>query len=466
MENNKLLDIIIFIMIPISILGNNQTIIFDDTEIDIDFEKDLFEEPPPDSHCTKTNATISLNLNNTGLQLVYKGFIDKSPIITCLNLEGNNIIVIPNGTFDNLPNLTYLNLARNNMAAEKLLSFGAHENLKTLILDGNARNDFSGKFVSYGKLSNLKNLYLRNNRLYHLNLSDNFPTLTHLYLSGNTGGIERYLQSIPKTLIHLELEKSDIYRFNASSLQNISFLFIGGNNFNKFGCCDDKYMNPGDKPTLKILSVSHCYIKIINSDAFKGSYNLEEIDLSFNLISDIPNTTFSTLKSLRSLSLSHNLLNKISKGISLPGLKKLFLSHNKIETLQEDSLKDFTGLETLSLRGNNIAFLDEKVFENLKNLIKLDLAENRLQKLYKDWAQPLKNFKYLNMNLNQISLTQNLFLKTSSLEDLYLKNNSIKSMKVDSIVNLPKNVKLHMGSIVLRKWSDGFTGKFTTCNQN
>lgn len=467
MEHRRLLLLIIYIIIPVLILGNDQTIVFDDTEIDIDFEQDLFEEPPPDSHCIRTNATISLNLNHTGLQLVYKGFIDKSPI-TCLTLEGNNIIVIPNGTFDNLPNLTYLNLARNNIAAEKLLSFGAHKNLITLILDGNARNDFSGKFISYGKLPNLKNLYLRNNRLHHLNFSDNFPNLTHLYLSGNTGGIERYLQSIPKTLIHLELEKCDIYRFNISSLQNISSLFIGENNFNKLGCCDDKYMSPGDKKSLKVLSVSHCYIRIVQSDAFKGSNNLEKIDLSFNMISDISHTTFISLKFLKILSLSHNLLNKIPNGISLLGLKKLFLSHNKIETLQVDSLKDFTGLETLSLRGNNIAFIEQEVFAHLKNLSELDLAENRLKKLYKDWAQPFKNFKYLNMNSNQVSLTEFLFLKNSSLKNLFLKNNSINRIKAESMANLPKNVTLHLGSIVVRKWSAnlGYIGKYGICNQN
>ena len=453
---------VILIILQTKILCYNQTIIFDDTEADNDFEKETFEKPLPDTHCIKSNSTITLNLNNTGLQLIYKGFVNVSPI-TCLNLKGNNIMVIPNGTFDNLPNLTYLNLARNNIAAEKLLSFGSHKNLQALVLDENSKSDFYGK-LTHEKFPNLQHLYLRNNKLRHLNISnDSFPNLTHLYISGNSGEYNRYLANIPKSVLHLEFEKSNIEWFNVSSLHDITSLFIGGNDFNSLGCVSGRCLYPVNKLSLKILSVSHCYIRSILPGAFEGSYNLEKIDLSFNSITHVPNKTFNELKSLRNLSLSHNLLTQIPKEISLPSLKELYLSYNKIETISVNSLANFTGLETLSLRGNNIAFLPDKVFSNLKNLKKLDLAENLLQKIYKDWFQPLKNLKNLNMNSNQVSVIEFLYLKNSSLQNLYLRNNSIKQITVESMMNLPNGLTLHLGNIPTKNCSGtnfGYIGKY------
>ncbi|XP_033217228.1 leucine-rich repeat-containing protein 15-like [Belonocnema kinseyi] len=436
----------VFLITEVSVGCQKQAVSFDMNEQDIQLERSSlsFSELPD---CQKSKASIKLNLSKMGINNITDHFTD-SPLFTCLNLEGNEIVTIPFGVFDDLPNLTYLNLANNHIPAYNLLSFGGHKKLDTLILDGNVPT-YSHTFAVNGYFPELKSLFLRRNLLEYFpnDFRFHFPSLSHLYLTDNIVNVTNlynFVSSMPASVTHLYLEQNGIRVFRTSVLNNITELYLDGNDFKNIDRSYENTLDPSNTPTMQELSLRYCKIEKVGATAFYGTYNLTTLDLSNNYIYEIPDGLFNGVSSLKNLSLSYNLLKEIPKAISLSCLKKLYLSHNKIQDVRQ--LSNLTGLRTLSLRGNNITHLNAGVFANLTNLKDLDLAENNIHYLQPDSLETLKGLTFLNLNFNKLSSVESLFMRNNySLEQLYLKENPVIRITATSLINLPENLTVHMG---------------------
>ena len=436
----------VFLIAGVSVGCQKQAVSFDMNEQDIQLERSSlsFNELPD---CQKSKTSIKLNLSKMGINNITDHFTD-SPLFTCLNLESNEIVAIPYGVLDDLPNLTYLNLANNHIPVYNLLSFGGHKKLETLILDGNVPT-YSHTFAVNGYFPELKSLYLRRNLLEYFpnDFRIHFPSLTHLYLTDNIVNVTNlysFVSNIPASVTHLHLAQNGIRVFRTSVLNNITELYLDGNDFKNVDRSYENTLDPSNTPTLEKLSLRYCKIEKIGSTAFYGTYNLTTLDLSNNFIYELPDGLFNGVSSLKNLSLSYNLLQEIPKAISLSCLKKLYLSHNKIQDIRK--LSNFTGLQTLSLRGNNITHLNDGVFTNLTNLMELDLAENNIHYFQPDSLEILKGLRFLNLNFNQFSSVESLFMRNNySLEQLYLKENPVIRITATSLMNLPENLTVHMG---------------------
>ena len=103
-------------------------------------------------------------------------------------------------------------------------------------------------------------------------------------------------------------------------------------------------------PHLTVLNLSHNKISAVPDSIF-GFIHLRLLDLSYNALEDIP-TTVCCLRELRKLDLSHNKLSKIPSNINhLKKLDKLNLSHNNIEHLPL-SLGNISSLHVLLATDN------------------------------------------------------------------------------------------------------------------
>ncbi|XP_071542410.1 uncharacterized protein [Panulirus ornatus] len=106
----------------------------------------------------------------------------------------------------------------------------------------------------------------------------------------------------------------------------------------------------------------------------------ENVNASFNFISEIPEELSLHVPHLRSLNVSHNQITSLPQSFSLLfHLRALDLSYNKLKMLP-DPLTRLPQLNTLNLTNNNLTELPATI-SRLLNLKKLNLSNNHLRAL-------------------------------------------------------------------------------------
>lgn len=115
----------------------------------------------------------------------------------------------------------------------------------------------------------------------------------------------------------------------------------------------------------------------------------------------------------------------------------LYARFNKIKKITVKDFADFPTLRRIDLTGNVIEEIEEKAFEKLVLLEQLSLAENRLTRLP---VLPTKLTSF-NANHNLIkskAVKANAFKKLTNLAYLYLANNQLESVPA----NLPESLRV------------------------
>lgn len=102
---------------------------------------------------------------------------------------------------------------------------------------------------------------------------------------------------------------------------------------------------------LKKLSMIDCKIERIGELTFDSMKNLKSLDMSHNLLLDIPIAALNKLTNLKRLDLSFNQITNV-KGIDLFKLTDLILKNNSI--IEIDDLSKLPNLSILDLRNNSI----------------------------------------------------------------------------------------------------------------
>ena len=141
------------------------------------------------------------------------------------------------------------------------------------------------------------------------------------------------------------------------------------------------------------------------------------------------------------------ILNKHNE--TMPSLKSLDLSQNKIVSVREYSLNHAVNLEDLNLDQNNIKALEKTSFHGLSNLISLSLSNNEITVVQSDWFAPLLSLVNLFMDNNRIySFEPDLFKWPPNLVQLHLAENQITFMPPIPLPlkgeSIPQNWEVHL----------------------
>ena len=145
-------------------------------------------------------------------------------------------------------------------------------------------------------------------------------------------------------------------------------------------------------------------------------------------------------RKLEELTLSNNDLIDISplKELKAPKLKKIDLSHNKIENVTgtTDPFKDyiFPQLEELNLSYNNLSNIYELKAFIAPNLKILDISFNQFDNI--NLAQNIDIFKF-NFNFPKLEQLNNLFY-TKKNADRTVCNKKINDKKIEGQINNPQ----------------------------
>ena len=139
-----------------------------------------------------------------------------------------------------------------------------------------------------------------------------------------------------------------------------------------------------------VLSQSNLNALPLDLGAYK---NLKRLYVDANQLKEIPQSTFSNLKSLEELDLSYNQLTSLPDNIAkATQLELLDLSNNAFEALPKGVLA-LKNLKTLNIRNNKIKVLPEEI-KYLDKLEIIYLAGNALdpnqRALYRSWLPRTK----------------------------------------------------------------------------
>lgn len=415
-------------------------------------------------HFLNCRTLLYLDLNSCGIRRLNREFFHNTTNLNKLDLSHNPLERIEPGPFDHLTHLEYLKLNGCNLTYVSPATFAHLENLRELEMAENDLKSLSWTSVlaplvrlehldiRKTGITNLpgdafaKNLYLR-----QLVLADN--ELWHLDVGNTLGHNLHSLQSLDLSNCNLQDRLSEEAFRNASKLRVLN---LSGNPM----FAADLTAVLRHLPKLHKLSLSNCSLRRL-PNAFDVFEHLEELDISYNPLSDAFVSLLNPLESLEYLDMSYCNLGYVANNTfsHMTHLKKLILSGNKLHTLEEGLFGHLTRLESLELNNCDLKTpVDPKVFgervytdivelklsgnpltvpdegplfpKQLSNLEMLDLSNCNLSRLNENLFIRTKNLTQLDLSGNAISYTEDLagLRKLRSLEHLDLSNNNLSTM--------------------------------------
>lgn len=305
-----------------------------------------------------------LKLEQVGLSTWPAWLTDFGNLIE-LNLADNAIPSIPDNAFDKASNsLQILSLSNNSLTAAP---------------------------ISLVNLTKLTDLDLQNNKISNITWLPQSNQLSSLSLNNNNISEADHLSSVLR--LYTDSLSSLALSFNQLRvIPDLSFLV-----------------------NLAFLDLSSNQINDPNSGAAPNSTN--EIDFSFNLLPSIPKI-YRDMPSVFMMFLSHNVIQEVS-GIDIPlWVTHLELQYNLIAELNDTSFPVNSSLEELNLDNNPLITISSLAFSNLASLDRLSLQNTKLTRLPLSLVY-LTSITYINLN-NNTALVCTCTEKTVDTVALYI----------------------------------------------
>lgn len=405
-----------------------------------------------------------------------------------LNLNANGINSIESGSFRDLVNIEEINLSENFLISIDRTAF---QYSNCLLVDlSNSQLDYIDFNIFYD--SNIQKVNLEKNLLKSIDKGE----LYYLAVSIELNFGFNYLKSLSSELFGNQSSNTEIFHLNNNLLDDLSFLSEGSQlinlveldiSFNRI-----EYIFKRDFKSLinlKILNIGNNRIKFIDDEVFNiltlssinlinvsfelnvSLNNLERIDMSRNIVSDLilsnstnlrelilRNTTlklsrlnFSSMAYLTKLDLSDN--NDDGNFIfdKLLRLETLILSNMMLSSTKRFNINNFRNLSYLNLSCNKISTIEKSDFSELKSLEVLDLRFNEISSIEENSFVGLVRLRYVNLSRNRIrlfliddslSIIEELYLaENADLEEIRVKieNEQIGIFKEAKIVDISKN---------------------------
>lgn len=393
--------------------------------------------------------------------------MNRLKILIYLNLENNRIEIISSNI--NLNNLNFLILNQNFLESLNFLSNLTQ--LKELYLSNNRIKNV--RLEDFENLKNLEILSLAHNSIIDFDQQVLHPlwSLSELNLRNiskqsildiNLNKLPNYLKSIDLSTnfiekIELTFEKSYVTDFylsdtiflepilNLSVLNGLRTLVIKNSNLNL------KHSDLEKVSTISSLQLSLCNLSSLDEYFDLNKFtSLSNLNLSHNLIKIITNQHFKRLMFLISLDLSYNQIEFIENNafININFVSYIYLNNNKIKYLSFSQVKYLLHIGEINLKNNLLEVIESdqiRTKNRFESMEKIDLSINLIRifdfsNLFDNALQNFVKIVYLNDN-KLTSIKQNHFENFKFLEHLSLQNNLIQIIEPNSF-NILKKLKI------------------------
>lgn len=218
------------------------------------------------------------------------------------------------------------------------------------------------------------------------------------------------------------------------------------------------------KPTHNYVSVKSS-VGILCRKFLKKLNAVEFLWISGVGLNEIETNSFVDLKKLKSLNIFNNTFNNIKTKTftKLQYLRYISLTNNEITTIGKSAFDTLSSLEELNLSSNKISAIQSDWLINCKKLIKLNLSKNNLKIITSDLLKNMNTFQWISVSFafNKIEKINNeAFSKLLYVQELSLRNNSIKELPGDFVRNVKHGQMLDVNENKLNCISKDVIGKF------
>lgn len=179
----------------------------------------------------------------------------------------------------------------------------------------------------------------------------------------------------------------------------------------------------GNLSELQELDLSYNRITDLPRNAFNGLQQLRCLNLSNNELSIIPFQAFHMLKNIEHLDLSSNQLISFLDNFFIDNrqLKVLQIQNNTIEHLSDNSLFGLEMLQYLDISRNRLLSIESHALTSLASLQVFDLSHNNISALSTILFNGLNQLKYVNLSKTELRLLPDgIFASQSKLEELII----------------------------------------------
>uniref|UniRef100_A0A7E4W9Z6 LRRCT domain-containing protein n=1 Tax=Panagrellus redivivus TaxID=6233 RepID=A0A7E4W9Z6_PANRE len=257
------------------------------------------------------------------------------------------------------------------------------------------------------------------------------------------------LEDVGTRLRYLNIERNNFTKFpHLGNLDILDTLEIGNNNLTKLTPTTfanlprlkTLKMNNGSLTTfptlamkplngsLLILDISHNFFVDLSAITLPR-FQLQKLDVSYNLLTSVKIPGFWQMTSLQELKLNNN---KITEAVTLHSiltLKVLDLSGNQISRISHGFFNRATAVETLDVSSNTIVEIPN--LTSLPNLTTINLDNNKVDSLGEGTFDANAKLSAISCRSNRIShISADTFTNANnSITVLFLNNNTITTIE-------------------------------------
>lgn len=355
----------------------------------------------PEDFTGQKSQLTSLNLRSNLFQEIPTAAISALENLSVLQLDLNRLFTIGTAAFDGASNLAILNLARNPVKVVELDAFsGLESTLRNLSLQQcQLSNEHLNAII---RLKSLVYLDISDNLFVDINdILKNMKFLQVLKAARNRiTSLKGSTYSLASSLVVLQLEDNPLVSVASDSFNGLALLqelYLDGAQ----SLVLDKNSFTSQEDSLKLLSMRSTNLSSSSPwPAVSVLGALKTLWMSSCELPDVPDFALSRMSGLENLDLNNNAISKLTQR-SLVGLStslvRLYLSGNKLRTLDECVFYEFQKLDILQLQLNN-------------NPLECDCALKWLHDLLQPYkSNPSTQFRVMSLQWKCANLNAKLF---------------------------------------------------------
>lgn len=193
---------------------------------------------------------------------------------------------------------------------------------------------------------------------------------------------------------------------------------------------------------LTTLKLKSCGKINWNESSFDRA-QIKNLLVSSNVYSVIRDFTFRKAINLEFLNLAHNQVEVVSKfemgTFNCPELQDLWLSNNRIKTIEARAFQGAKKLKKIILGTNQIQTLTKEIFYGLESLAEICFERNEIESLQNGTFSHTKTLRKLRLTYNNLKIIgESSFDGLENLEELYLEHNKIEAVSSETFSRMQK----------------------------